>query len=71
MDFILGRFADANLPTMSDAQLAEYEAIVSNVGANEWDLYYYITGTMNIPDEMRSETLDMIREFTLNNKLRS
>lgn len=41
MDIILTRYADAKLAGMSDAQLTEYDALLSE---NDQDLYQWVSG---------------------------
>lgn len=41
MDIILTRYADANLETMSNAELLEYDAMLSE---NDQDLYQWVSG---------------------------
>lgn len=41
MDLILGHFADDALAGLTDAQLADYEALLTE---NDQDLYLWITG---------------------------
>ncbi|MGR1580286.1 succinate dehydrogenase assembly factor 2 [Thalassobius sp. S69A] len=43
MDIILVRYADAKLAGMSDAQLTEYDALLSE---NDQDLYQWVSGQM-------------------------
>lgn len=48
MDLILGRFADSGLAQLSGDELAAYEALLQE---NDWDLYYWVTGAREAPDE--------------------
>ncbi len=41
MDIILTRYADAHLDKMSDAELLEYDAMLSE---NDQDLYQWVSG---------------------------
>lgn len=43
MDIILSRYAEAKLPGMSDAELTEYDALLSE---NDQDLYQWVSGQM-------------------------
>ncbi|MGR3718090.1 MAG: succinate dehydrogenase assembly factor 2 [Thermohalobaculum sp.] len=51
MDLILGRFADAALAGLDAAALDAYEALLEE---NDWDLYYWVTGAREAPDEHRA-----------------
>ena len=53
-DIILGGFAAENLPSMSDADLATFEALLDE-GDN--DLVNWILGRDPIPDEKQSDVL--------------
>ncbi|QJF52102.1 succinate dehydrogenase assembly factor 2 [Roseobacter ponti] len=60
MDLILQRFAEANLDAMSDADLALYDAMLSE---NDHDLYQWVTGQVETPDtysEMISGIADQL-----------
>ena len=45
-DLILGGYAKANVETMSDADLAMFEDLLS---AKDHDIYAWITGTLPVP----------------------
>ncbi|MCG6901042.1 MAG: succinate dehydrogenase assembly factor 2 [Rhodobacter sp.] len=47
MDLILGAFARDRLAGMSEAQLADYDALLWE---NDQDLYQWVTGQMAPPD---------------------
>lgn len=50
MDIILGRFAEKHVPSFTEAELAEYDALLCN---NDPDLYNWITGKEDPPDDVR------------------
>ncbi len=60
-DLVLGRFADAHIADLSDADLDTYERLLDNVP--DHDLYVWVTGEATIPDEQRSDLLDRIIRF--------
>ncbi len=49
MDLILGSFARAHVPDMSEAQLNEYDELLCN---NDPDLYNWITGKEDAPSDV-------------------
>jgi antitoxin CptB len=48
MDLILGQFADANIETLSDDELDQYEALME---ALDRDLLKWVTGEAAVPAE--------------------
>ena len=46
MDLILGGFADARLPELTAAELARYDALLSE---NDQDLYAWVSGREEVP----------------------
>lgn len=46
MDLILGRYADASLPALSDEALDAYEALLEE---NDQDLYRWVSGSEPTP----------------------
>ena len=51
MDLILGGFADAELAGLDGATLDAYERLLEE---NDWDLYYWVTGAREAPEEHRA-----------------
>ena len=51
MDIILGQFADAHLRELTAVELDEYESILSH---NDHQLYGWITGRIETPEEVDS-----------------
>ncbi len=49
MDLILGSFADQQLKLLSDAELDAHEAMMAE---NDHDLYQWISGQAEVPDEI-------------------
>jgi antitoxin CptB len=47
MDLVMGRFADAALPTMTDEELDEFERLIE---VPDRDLFAWITGAEETPD---------------------
>ena len=59
-DLILGRFADANIGEMTDAELDEYERLLE---VPDHDIYGWVTGEREIPQDFASELLTRISLF--------
>jgi antitoxin CptB len=60
-DLVLGRFADAHIADLSEADLDTYEKLLDTV--LDHDLYVWVTGEAAIPPEHRSDLLDRIITF--------
>uniref|UniRef100_A0A914NHJ7 Uncharacterized protein n=1 Tax=Meloidogyne incognita TaxID=6306 RepID=A0A914NHJ7_MELIC len=63
------KFAEENLPKMNKNDLVNYDAII-NGNYMEWDLYYYLTGRKEAPNELISNPLfkNMKEYILLNNQ---
>ena len=57
MDLLLGSFADAQVPGFTDAQLDQYEAVLSQPDP---DLYNWIVGAEKVPAEHESDVMRML-----------
>ena len=60
MDLILGRFADAEIATLADGELAELERLIE---VPDPDLYAALTGARPLPQGYAPALLDRIRAF--------
>ena len=60
MDLLMGSFADQQIETMSDAELAEFEQLLATP---DWEVFAWIVGQKPIPDNHRSEVLDRLIAF--------
>lgn len=61
MDLLMGSFAKTHLPTMTEAQLDSYEALLGM--NNDPVVYEWIIGRSEPPPGMHSDVLDMLRNF--------
>lgn len=52
-DILLGEFANQMLQKMSIQQLMRYDEII-NGEYMEWDLYYYMSGRKDLPEDLKS-----------------
>ncbi len=59
-DLILGRFDDAHIGAMTDAELDEYERLLE---VPDHDIYGWVTGEREIPQGYRSPLLGRIADF--------
>lgn len=60
MDLIVGRFADAHLAALSDAELTELEQLIE---LPDPDLYAALTGTGGIPPALAGGVFERMRSF--------
>ncbi len=58
MDLLLGRFADAEIDTLTDAELAELERLLE---IPDPDLYAAVTGDKPLPAELGSALFERIK----------
>ncbi|UXI16735.1 Serine/threonine-protein phosphatase BSU1 [Sarcoptes scabiei] len=64
-DLLLATFAHKYLDSMSDSELDMYDRMI-NLVSNEWDLYYYATGSKEIPSHLNNSVMDMFVKHVLN-----
>ena len=60
MDFILGRFTDAELDRLSDADLDAFEYLLE---APDTDLYEWVTGRTEAPPQYDTDVFRRLRDF--------
>ena len=60
MDLVLGAFADAEIETLSDAELDELERIMAE---EDNDLIKWVTGEKPVPDEFRDGLFSRIAAY--------
>jgi antitoxin CptB len=60
MDIILQAYAEANLPKMSDAELDLFDQLLSEYDP---DLYQWLTGQKEGPEELRALIHDVSQTF--------
>ena len=62
MDLILGRFADAHIGELSDAELDDYERLIENPDP---DLLNWLTGASATPTDYDTAMFRRLRDFHL------
>ncbi len=60
MDLVLGQFADAKIGTMSEAELDDYEQLME---AQDRDIFAWLTGEAETPQNFDTAVFRQIREF--------
>ena len=63
MDLIMGRFADAMIGTLTEAEIDEFEQLSEQP---EPDLYAWITGDRPVPPEHDTPVFNKLRSFARN-----
>ncbi|MBM3573454.1 MAG: succinate dehydrogenase assembly factor 2 [Alphaproteobacteria bacterium] len=61
-DLLFGRFADAHLPAMTDAQLSRYEALLEE---NDADLWAWLTGQSAPPTAQDHDVFKLLKNFRI------
>ena len=61
-DLIMGRFADAHIGALSEAELDEYERLLE---AQEQDLLSWMVGQSEVPADQDTPMFRRVREFHL------
>ena len=60
MDVLMGRFADAQIGTMSEVDLAEFERLIE---ASDRDLFRWLTGEDEVPPHYDTALFRRLRAF--------
>ena len=58
-------FADDHLHKFTPEQLDLYDTLI-NAPSNDWQLYYWMVGREDTPQEYDSEVLDLLKEHVRN-----
>ncbi|CAG5128986.1 unnamed protein product, partial [Candidula unifasciata] len=62
---LLSTFAGKHLDTLTDTQLITYDRLI-NKPSNDWDIYYWVTGAKETPEEFQSDVMDLLKKHVLN-----
>lgn len=65
MDFIMSRYSNENIRSMSDDELCDYEQILE---LDDHDLYKWIIGKDLIPQNKLKNSIEKIRKFYKENE---
>ena len=60
MDIIMGRFADANVPAMSEVELDDYEQLLRE---SDPDIYNWVSGRTDTPPGANTALMQRIKNF--------
>ena len=60
MDLVLGRFADAHIATLSEAELDEYERWLE---VPDQRIFAWVNGAQSVPPEVDTPLFHRLREF--------
>ena len=60
MDLIMGRFADAEIGTLAEAELAEFERLIE---VPDRDLYLWLTGEVETPPNYDTPVFRRLKSF--------
>ena len=60
LDLLMGSFADKYLDTYGEAELDQFEAIL---GLPDWEVFAWLIGQADVPDNHRSPVLDQLIAF--------
>jgi antitoxin CptB len=65
MDLIMGRFADAQIGNLSEAELDEFERLIEVL---DRDLLSWVTGEAEVPENYDSEVFRRLKAFHQHDK---
>ncbi|MEO1660492.1 MAG: succinate dehydrogenase assembly factor 2 [Pseudomonadota bacterium] len=60
MDLLMGSFADAFIADLSEADLAEFERLLSTP---DWEVYAWLIGQKDVPGNYQSELLSRMKTY--------
>ena len=60
LDLLMGSFADAHLADMSEVEVDEFERLLD---IPDWEIYAWITGNSDIPDNHKGPLLARLCDF--------
>lgn len=66
-DLLLSSFVDKYLPTLSEQQLDQYEALLKQ---SDWDIYYWVIGSRPVPAELDNDLMKLLQKHCASNPLR-
>ena len=60
MDLLMGSFADAEIESMTDDDLREFERLLATP---DWEVFAWVTEKSEAPENYQSALLDRLRAF--------
>lgn len=60
MDLLMGSFADAHIAGLDDAELSEFERLLSTP---DWEVYAWLIGQKTVPANFESALLTRMMEY--------
>ncbi|BFZ05023.1 hypothetical protein BsWGS_08062 [Bradybaena similaris] len=64
---LLSTFAGKHLDSLTDTQLSDYDRLI-NKPSNDWDIYYWVTGAKETPEEYESDVMDLLKKHVRNDE---
>ncbi|KAL8561963.1 hypothetical protein ACOMHN_001289 [Nucella lapillus] len=65
---LLSTFAGLYLDKLNTSQLKMYDTLI-NKPTNDWEIYYWMTGVKEAPEEYDNEVLTLLKEHTQNSNM--
>jgi len=62
---LLSTFAGKFLKTFNEDQLSSYDKLI-NQPTNDWEIYYWVTGVKEVPDEFQSDVMTLLQKHAKN-----
>ena len=61
-------FADRFLNTLSDELLEQYDTLI-NEPTNDWDIYYWVTGSKETPPKYDNRVMNILKKHAQNENM--
>ncbi|KAK3753899.1 hypothetical protein RRG08_006284 [Elysia crispata] len=62
---LLSTFAGRYLDSFTEDQLTSYDKLI-NQPTNDWEIYYWVTGAKETPQEFKSDVMELLQKFSKN-----
>jgi len=67
---LLSNFAGKYLNSLNEDQLSSYDKLI-NQPTNDWEIYYWVTGVKEVPEEFQSDVMEMLQQHAKNEEKES
>jgi len=67
---LLSNFAGKYLNSLTEDQLSAYDKLI-NQPTNDWEIYYWVTGVKEVPEEFQSDVMEMLQKHAKNEEKES